>query len=216
MQDQWGSMGCDIHEYIEQKIDGVWQRVPESKGPLDYMAKYGEQYNRSQWSIPRNYMFFGMLAGVRNESIAPILLARGIPEDASQGVVDDWDRWSGDGHTPSYYTLAELLDAQNKQSILTGFLDIKQYKQFKVSGNPEDWYTFVPSFKNDVVIVSNEEMDRIINLLAFWDGVEYYTECVWEYPNKLICPHFWESFVPAMQKLDPNPNNVRFVFWFDN
>jgi hypothetical protein len=61
------------------------------------------------WS--RNYYLFSILADVRNSGdVEPIDYPRGVPEDASSGYRYSVDRWEGDGHSHSYFTLAELLD----------------------------------------------------------------------------------------------------------
>ena len=39
---------------------------------------------------------------------------------------------------------------------------------------------------------------------------------IFEYPYRKTQKRFWDEMVPAMQELDPDPENVRMVFWFDN
>jgi hypothetical protein len=214
-------MGCDIHNYVERKINGVWELVPDTYGPLDYMANYSDKYNRHAWSLPRSYNFFATLAGVRNyNELTPIHEPKGIPEDASEVLKKEWEQWQYDGHTPSFFSVKELLEAKDKMCVVVGFLDIEQYKKFKSNGKPDDWFISAPNHLRmsgkDIAVISNEEMDRIINLLSFLDGKEYYTECIWEQPYSSFCEYFWGEFLTAMQKLDEDPNNVRFVFWFDN
>lgn len=207
-------MGCDIHEFVEHKVNGVWQLVPDSNGPLDWMSEYDANYkDKHNWNLPRNYSFFGLMAGVRSETFEAILPKRGIPEDVSDGVKEQWKQWEGDGHTPSYYTLTELLYFKDKNSIAISYLSIKEYKNLKTVGYPDDWNGYPPFNSKEI---SNDEMDKIIKLLAFWDGVNYYTETIWAHPNKLVNPIFWDNMIPAMQELDSNTDNVRFVFWFDN
>lgn len=210
-------MGCDIHEYVEHKVNGVWKLVPASKGPLDYFDNFikdgDKDKGKHNWNLPRNYSFFGLMAGVRSETFNPLQPRRGIPDDISAGVAKQWKDWDGDGHSPSYYTLTELLDFKTKNSTAVSYLSMKEYKNCKTLGYPDDWNGYPPYNGKEI---SNNEMDRIINLLAFWDGVNYYTETIWEHPNRLICDHFWDNMIPAMQKLDSNTDNVRFVFWFDN
>jgi hypothetical protein len=57
----------------------------------------------------RNYQLFSILADVRGD-YSPIVEPRGIPEDASTGYKYMCDRWDGDAHSHSYYTLTELLN----------------------------------------------------------------------------------------------------------
>lgn len=78
-----------------------------------YDNKYDEGF---EWSIDyntrfyngRNYYLFGVLAGVRGDDNI-ISEARGVPDDASYAYKHEVERWDGDGHSHSYYTLDELL-----------------------------------------------------------------------------------------------------------
>lgn len=153
------------------------------------------------------------MADVRSEAFSALAPQRGLPCNISVGVAKEWENWMGDGHSPSYYTLTELLESKNKSSIVTAYLSVQSYKYYKKMGYPNDWYSYLPFRSKEV---SNQEMDKIINLLAFSDGEEYYTETIWEQPNRLICEHFGDKIIPAMQELDSNTDNVRFIFWFDN
>lgn len=211
-------MGCDIHEYVEiRKPDGTWERVDDKYGPnIDYRG-------RKCWNLDRNYWLFGILAGVRSVSFTAIKEPRGIPDDASKGVLAAWDDYRGDGHTPSYYTLKELLDIKKTNIIVTGFVDLENYKEIKKKGFPKNWETHLEngsifgfSSSKTATVVSNEEMERLAKLMAFWDGKYYYTECIWQYPTNQISEQFFDVFIPELEKLDSNPENVRFVFWFDN
>ena len=59
-------------------------------------------------------------------------------------------------------------------------------------------------------------MDKIINLVPFWEKSSYYTQVLLSYPYKDTSPHLFNKIIPALEKLDSNPSNVRMVFWFDN
>jgi hypothetical protein len=85
-------MGCDIHCYAEQK------------GAAGIYECFGEYFE------DRSYGIFGFLADVRNYSgIDPIISQRrGIPEDVSQIVSDEYRDWGGDAHGASWLSLAEL------------------------------------------------------------------------------------------------------------
>jgi hypothetical protein len=41
-------------------------------------------------------------------------------------------------------------------------------------------------------------------------------EMVWSWPQRRACKHFVETVIPAMQKIDVEPENVRAVFAYDN
>jgi len=194
-------MGCDIHFYVERKIDEEWvqQFNPNQEKKWD---KY--------WYDGRSYWLFSLLAGVRGPFEA-FSEPRGLPHGLSKGLETEWEQWKGNGHTPSYYSLTELLEHQHKPMNFTGFVDVKNYKRFKKTGKPDDWYHDLYKKK----VISNHEMDRIMNLMAFWDGDDPYTEIVWEGVTQDIAEGFWKSLEP-IKELDPNPENIRCVFWFDN
>ena len=205
-------MGCDCHFYCERKINDVWVQQFEP----DVDSRWSKN-----WFHSRNYMLFGLLAGVRNEEIAPLAEPRGVPNDMSATLASEWATWSGDGHTPSYFMLSELLEAREKKSMFAGFVNVKNYKIYKETGFP----THVLSDKNEIKwtyrdvpyeIVSESEMDRYFNMKAFLGETEYLAEIVWERPNHTISTYFWDELLPRIAQLDPDPNNIRCIFWFDN
>lgn len=86
-------MGCDIHSHAERKEQGKWEKID----------------NIEPFRI-RAYSVFGFLADVRNYSaVSPISQPRGIPPDVSRAVAEDYDKWAGDVHTPSWLSVAELV-----------------------------------------------------------------------------------------------------------
>ena len=124
-------MGCDIHFFterftssnnyegprnlsedrnsrIEEIVDGKpsterWVSADEwdlHDGDWEVVEKFGD----------RNYYLFSILADVRNSGEEVIDDPRGIPQDASCGYLYKCDRWAGDAHSHSYFTLSELLD----------------------------------------------------------------------------------------------------------
>lgn len=120
-------MGCDIHSYVEyrNKDTGQWKMVriyvPYRWEPE--RLRLVEPYNG------RNYELFSMLAGVRG-CATPIAEPRGIPQDASDGVLCEYEAAEGWTHTPSWFTLAELRVAskdkktynKDERSYLKGFI----------------------------------------------------------------------------------------------
>lgn len=87
-------MGCDIHTYVECSKAGAWEWQGEEASPFDW----------------RCYNLFGWLGDVRNYSEAPpIAPRRGLPADMSAALVQEWDEWSGDGHSASWVSVDELL-----------------------------------------------------------------------------------------------------------
>lgn len=103
-------MGCDIHIFLERKNqDNCW---------VDSMIYEHDRYENGFQPLsemPRNYTLFATLAGVRGYD--PIVYPKGIPEDCSQEYKKLCDDWGSDGHSHSYFTLRELLNAEQKCKI---------------------------------------------------------------------------------------------------
>lgn len=126
-------MGCDIHVYMERwtnsnKYDGPKDLAEDRDNKLNELLEneptkfrwvsvdkwnYDGDGWRTNWQDlyydERNYQLFSILADVRGD-YSPIVEPRGIPEDASTGYKYMCDRWDGDAHSHSYYTLTELLN----------------------------------------------------------------------------------------------------------
>lgn len=111
-------MSTDIHSYVEVRRDGRWEKVGRifpnpgwrEGDTIDEDPDIGG-YRGPCTDEPysdRNYDLFGMLAGVREPDIEPIVhvLPRGVPEDASpefRAIISDY----GDVCS-SWVKLAEL------------------------------------------------------------------------------------------------------------
>jgi hypothetical protein len=94
-------MGCDIHEYAEQRVGDGWKclnRVYEDNAPYPWLETLG---------IRRNYALFTLLAGVRGSSILSEAV-RGIPDDLSPEIADVYAEWKDDAHSASWLYLSEL------------------------------------------------------------------------------------------------------------
>ena len=126
-------MGCDCHVYMERwtnsnKYDGPKDLAEDRDNKLNELLENEPttfrwvsvdkwKYDGDGWRINwedhyydgRNYQLFSILADVRGD-YSPIVEPRGIPEDASTGYKYMCDRWDGDAHSHSYYTLTELLN----------------------------------------------------------------------------------------------------------
>lgn len=213
-------MGCDIHMYVERKVGDTWQQVSEEEGIRHpywdgaMNEKSKEYFDKKCWDPGRNYALFGLLAGVRSTIFSPFVEPRGLPEDLSEGVKEVWEQWNGDGHTASFLTLPELLSFQDTIEDVPCFLDISQFKELKKTGKVPDSYHYATPPK--IVPVSNEKMERIMNLAAFLDEKEYWTKIEHKEPVKEISKAFFVDIIEAMKKLSENPADIRCVFWFDN
>lgn len=204
-------MGCDIHPYVEMKgDDGKWHAVkPAGNDPR--WAKPED----IEWDFNRSYHSFSVLAGVRNsDEYRPIAEPRGIPEDASQEVKDESERWDSDGHSHSWLSLSEILAYDWDQKVTnTGIVGESEFKSFMEKGEPESWCGGVGG--GNVKHITNSEMKRIVmEGRAEGDEAFYYTELTWETKVKDYCGTLL-SFVESLKKLG-DPERIRVVFWFDN
>ena len=55
-----------------------------------------------------------------------------------------------------------------------------------------------------------------MNLAAFLDEKQYWTQVPHTMSMKEISEEFWVNNLEAMKKLSDNTEDVRCVFWFDN
>lgn len=102
-------MGCDIHHYLERKTDTGWKCLNQLDPDFDpkYREEYGEEPCLDKLPTRRNYPLFALLAEVRGD-FKYSFKERGIPEDMSPEVAEEYESWSGDAHTPSWLLLSEL------------------------------------------------------------------------------------------------------------
>jgi len=125
----WGVfMGCDIHFYTEvlRTIDDkktwcccdLWKLNPYYK-----VFEDEPEYEIEELYGDRDYNLFSILAGVRNYSdIVPISKPRGLPDGVSTAVKAASDKWDGDGHSHSWFTLYELM-SENSRRLCSSPLD---------------------------------------------------------------------------------------------
>ena len=93
-------MGCDIHLYIEYKVnDGEWTADPHHT-----MYDDDEGYLRDVSASGRDYSLFGALAGVRGDGPDP----KGLPDDISPIIKSAAERYGDDGHSHSWTSLKDF------------------------------------------------------------------------------------------------------------
>lgn len=112
-------MGCDIHtrvEYLDR--NGKWLSGDLFRINPDYDPKepwYDDPYEVIEVCWQRNYILFATLANVRNYDEIPYIdEPRGIPDDACRRTRNAIREWGNDAHSPSYFTLKELMDYNKK------------------------------------------------------------------------------------------------------
>jgi hypothetical protein len=100
-------MGCDIHSFVEVRRTGKWHYADDLRFPMTY-GDPGETTNEPFFE--RDYGLFGFLGNVRNYSHSPVVAAyRGLPDDLSTGVANEYREWDQYAHSDSWVSLAELL-----------------------------------------------------------------------------------------------------------
>ena len=91
-------MGCDIHCNLEYKRnrESNWFDIDLYKRNK-YFGIDGCEDEPEFWKVSlyndRSYFLFGLLAGVRNYNVEPIIKPRGIPDDVSESIKKHYDNW---------------------------------------------------------------------------------------------------------------------------
>lgn len=239
-------MGCDIHLYVEKRVDGKWVSADEwfededAPGTLS-VYKWGEGFTRLAGPMysDRNYDLFAMLANVRNGSgfagvdtgngFVPIHDLRGLPDDVSENVSKSRNDWDIDGHSTSWATVQELLQYDwTRTTKKRGWVSPKEFARWHLDGRPQSWSGGVSG--GCVRYLTNEEM-----LSEIMVGVKGDTFTWGDFHNMgkegVFATSYtqveWEttyaeqagSFLNiTMPKLWRlgAPEDVRIVYWFDN
>lgn len=140
--------------------------VAPAYGYVGVPGQYREEFYEG-----RNYNLFAILADVRNgrgfagvktgEGFRPIAAPRGLPADVSATVKARSDRWGGDGHSHSWFTVAEL-DAYDwrQETAHYGVVSPFDYAAWKKEGKPRTWSAGVSG--PGVEMVSHEQMDAVV------------------------------------------------------
>ncbi|MBX3321184.1 MAG: hypothetical protein KF890_14985 [Nitrospira sp.] len=239
-------MGCDIHFRVEKRVDGEWKPAEQMVANQYWEPGSDEpETNPKELYDGRNYSLFAILADVRNgrgfagcdigNGFNPIAPPRGLPPDVSKSVSEDSERWGGDGHSHSWFTLAELLaydwTQTTKQRGYVNGLEAEEWFRMRA------WDVRPKSYCGDVGgggvrKISIGEMETIITGIKTelkdqpWETIQdtirtrlrsVYAQAEWEIDYASCCKDFWYGTIPKLLQIAPGkPENVRIVFWFDN
>lgn len=126
-------MGCDIHPYIERKINGEWHMIHR------IYADYGKgDFDGHGWGAMRDYQFFAHLCGVRGgyrDTGEAWPEPKGLPDDVSVVVKWESDQWDMDGHSHSWETVNGYVDKKLAlQQIRNKASNSREYDEYKVLG----------------------------------------------------------------------------------
>ena len=98
-------MGCDIHTFVERKINGEWESVDkwaDDELPNTYIPRDDRFYTN------RDYVLFGMICRNVRTLFENGLPPKGIPDDLTTEVTNAFYDWGDDGHSHSYLTPKEI------------------------------------------------------------------------------------------------------------
>lgn len=119
-------MVCDIHAFLEVKIENIWHLY-------------------SQIPFSRNYVLFSRMgAPFKNETIniIPISTPRGLPEDVSF-IVKNFicDYYGEDGHSHSWLSSQEVVDLYHwlRKSLGSGYEDLVSMRKDDAPWYGGDW-----------------------------------------------------------------------------
>ncbi|CQR51434.1 hypothetical protein [Paenibacillus riograndensis] len=232
-------MGCDIHLFVEKRINGVWQvergvnepEIEEVRGFIDKSKERGE--SSAYWERlleelrqgtmdyiydGRHYLLFEVLAGVRAaHDLKPVSNPKGLPEDISPEAGESAESWGGDGHSHSWLTAAELLAYNWDQTITReGWVGVEQFKKYLEDGEPSMWSGGVGG--GGTKYISNKEMkEGIRDGFLFGDPRQYYTLIHWNKSLRDALGKWCSWSLPKLAELaGDDPESARIVFWFDN
>ena len=183
-------MGTDIHCYVEKKREdnsgwdqlGLWIKDPETGS-----------FKEAEFYDGRNYLLFGMLAGVRSGT-EPIAALRGIPEDMSDGLVLEYGKgeWFHDATWYDYYELADYLKGRNDAMFLVD--ELEKSLKTKVRDAEDDYEGEAEDhFLLRGVEEEREEIEALKEFVAAIDDV------LWKY--SIYYPKFGQ---------------IRITMWFDS
>lgn len=205
-------MGCDIHLYCEVKkhVNGVEQWVNVDHWQVnpyfDPTSGSEKEYIHKPVYTDRNYSLFARLAGVRNsflDRIEPIDKPRGMPDNVSVHTNKECERWDCDGHSHSWFTMRELVEAHKNSGTrkYSGMVSPEDAAEIDAgTGTPSTWCQGTTN-KDWVLRSWTEEGTHMDNLME--KLIPFYKDEFW----------IWEDSSESFEK---NLDKFRIVFWFDN
>jgi hypothetical protein len=174
-------MGCDIHVYVEYSKDGkYWKNLTGNAGS-------------------RDYVMFGVLAGVRVED-ARLFEPKGLPSGELSYVTNAgyWIHVAPAAH-PEYAKEDGWTSRENADRWVAG--GYAKYSDDKTRVSDPDSHTHSWLTTDEV-----------------GSAIRHYRTVVGKYwpPEAGTAPTEWLAIHAAMQAAEANGETARVVFWFDN
>lgn len=230
-------MGCDIHFFVERKVDGGWVSCDKWERDDGYVSvKYEDEFYGD-----RNYSLFAILANVRNgfgfagtptgTGFVPISQPRGIPEDVCPEIREVYEDYGRHDHSHSWLTVRELLEYDwTQETTREGILDAVEFWEWERwnrehGESPKSWCGGISGPR--IKFISEEQMRALVKPYYDFqdyrkakDQIEtnfgdYRVRCVWKQPYFKCVRGFLSDTMPRLWRLGV-PENVRCVFWFDS
>lgn len=202
-------MGTDIHCHVELRTAGRWEPCKAEHTCSDTLPDIDTIADQ----IGRNYALFAILADVgrrTNCGFTPIVPPRGFPVDSP--VVGKLARQSENysSHNRTWLTVRELLDFPWHEKTVeeSGYVDVENFFYFRIEGRPQYAHFDRPP---DFLVVSNDEMERLVNLGA--DHPKLMTLISWGVPYAEFVDSFLTETLPLLCSLG-EPSDVRLILSF--
>lgn len=176
-------MGCDIHDYVEVRMYGRWNKVGrvfpnpyhDPEQPEQPQDEDGYIWNAKMIENPfrcRSYSTFAILADVRNgvgfagcdtgDGFVPVSNPKGLPQDVSEEIKKASDAWGCDGHSHSWLTLRELEEYDwDRTSKRRGWVDPHNFDLWRKTGRPNGWSGSVEG--GSIEHISNQMMVHLLD-----------------------------------------------------
>lgn len=183
-------MGCDIHTYVEY---AEWTQ----RDGLPYWSNFTKNGGS------RNYLMFGVLAGVRVPDVQ-LFSPKGMPEGSmGYGTADD-------------YWLSVAPDAHPEWADTEGYTDIESATRWVESG----YSTGERDDNGRLRRVSGPDWHSHswLTLAEHKQAMSHYQSVISEqYPGEdKTVPSEWLAMAAAMQAFEDAGKQTRLIFWFDN
>lgn len=179
-------MGCDIHMYVEY-INKESKQRSEQKGDTPYWMSFGGRFNPG-----RDYMMFGLLAGVRYDS-EKNLEPKGLPNDLGHTSMFDARLYiTEDGRGEHETTLENALRYNKNYGC----------KLYNGSNDKPTWVDH-PDWHSHSWLTTKEFSKVLTTYSRHSDN--------WGVPLE------YKALLSAMKTLEKSGKyEARVVFWFDN
>lgn len=205
-------MGTDIHMHVEYRFGehDQWLCGDYFKIRRRSIKNNTFEYELAPLYDKRNYALFSILANERNYAHTDYIDdPRGIPEDASTFVKEDYEDECCFVYGCSYVTLQELIDFHNKKIPLkrSGMISPEAQKNLDLGILPDSWCqgTNMVGWERREWIEENNVLVPLINKLK-----ERADEL------RLIYEFEWDAErAEARESAYKKSANIRIVFWFD-